>query len=207
VERLDFEPGQFLSFTEELNGKKITRAYSIASPPDGNRVELCLNRVQDGLFSPYLFELAPGDEVEFKGPYGAFVWRQPITDSVLVAAGTGIAPIRSMLLSLHRKPEPPPVGLLLLFGVRHEHGLLYREEFESLAGSNPNFRFWPTLSRPHEGWQGRSGWVQTHLAEALGDRRDLNVYVCGLREMVDSVRAMLKEMGVDRKRIIFEKYD
>src|SRR5437762_559338 len=54
-ERIAFVPGQFLSFTAEINGKEITRAYSVASPPDGNRFELCLNLVEDGLFSPLLF--------------------------------------------------------------------------------------------------------------------------------------------------------
>ena len=80
-------------------------------------------------------------------------------------------------------------------------------EFELLAEQHPNFRFWPTLSRPEEGWQGRAGHVQMHLMEALGDRRDVDVYVCGLKLMVDDVRSRLKELGFDRKHIIYEKYD
>ena len=76
-----------------------------------------------------------------------------------------------------------------------------------LAGKYPNFRFWPTLSRAESSWTGRTGHVQTHLLEAIGDRRDLDVYICGLKAMVDDVRAILKGVGFDRKQIIFEKYD
>jgi len=61
VETLHFKAGQFVSFNEVLGGKKITRPYSIASRPDGNRFELCLNLVEDGIFSPFLFQMKPGD--------------------------------------------------------------------------------------------------------------------------------------------------
>ena len=71
----------------------------------------------------------------------------------------------------------------------------------------PHFRFMPTLSRPPESWTGRTGHVQAHLAEAIGDRRDVDVFLCGLKLMVDDVRNILKEMGFDRKQILFEKYD
>ena len=76
----------------------------------------------------------------------------------------------------------------------------------------PQFRFWPTLSRPGEGWTGGTGHVQAHLAEALqtetgAARRDVDFYLCGLKQMVDDMRAILKGMGFDRKQILYEKYD
>ena len=95
----------------------------------------------------------------------------------------------------------------MLFGVRHEQSIYYRDDFETLRKQHPNFRFWPTLSRADESWSGRTGHVQVHLLEAIGERRDLDVYICGLKAMVDDVRAILKAMGFDRKQIIFEKYD
>ena len=85
--------------------------------------------------------------------------------------------------------------------------MLYRDEWKRLAQDHTNFLFWPTLSRPHLGWRGRAGHVQAHLMEAVGERRDLDVYVCGLEAMVDDVRALLKNKGFDRQRIIHEKYD
>ncbi|MDP8979856.1 MAG: FAD-binding oxidoreductase [Acidobacteriota bacterium] len=205
VELLYFIPGQFVSFTETIQGKQITRPYSIASPPDSNRFEICLNRVEDGLFSPYLFDMQPGASVEMSAPLGYFVLRDPGRDCIFVATGTGVAPFRSMLhawLGQHDRKQ-----FTLIFGVRYERGLMYRAELEDLARTHPNLRFWPTLSRPEPGWTGRTGHVQQHVLEAIGDRRDLDVYICGLKLMVDDVRAMLKEMGFDRKQIIFEKYD
>ena len=204
-EPLSFVPGQFVSLTAEISGRKITRAYSICSPPGGNRFELCLNRVHEGIFSPYLFDLKPGAEVYFRPPLGQFTLRQPPRDAVFVATGTGIAPFRSMLH--HQLPRPGELRLTLLFGVRFEQNILYRDEFEVFRARYPGFRFWPTLSRPSASWQGRIGHVQSHLEEALGGRRDIDVYICGLKLMVDDVRARLKEMGFQRDQMRYEKFD
>ena len=200
-----FVPGQFVSMTEVIGGKEIVRPYSIASKPGGNRFELCLNEVDDGIFSPWLFTLKPGDEVETSAPLGYFILRNPQRDAIFVATGTGIAPMRSMLQAWLGQDDPRK--LTLIFGVRYEHGLLYGNEFEELAKKHSNFLYLPTLSRPEPSWAGRTGHVQQHLKEAIGDRRDLDIYICGLKAMVDDVRAMLKSMGFDRKQIIYEKYD
>ncbi len=200
-----FVPGQFLSITATVGEDEITRAYSIVSPPGGNRFALCANLVLEGHLSPFLFALHLGDEIGFKGPYGAFILRRPVSDSIFVATGTGIAPFRSMLLAQLR--ENPRRRFTLLFGVRHEHSLLYNDEFRALARECPNFDYQPTLTRPPEHWAGRTGRVQAHALELLGERRDVDVYICGLREMVDDLRLKLKEIGLDRKRIVYEKYD
>jgi ferredoxin-NADP reductase len=199
-----FVPGQFLSLTAGVDGEEITRAYSIVSPP-GERVALCANLVPDGFLSPFLFAMQPGDEIDFKGPYGAFILRRPVSDSIFVATGTGIAPFRSMLLTHLR--EHPERQFTLIYGVRHEPGLLYHDELSALPAAHPNFRYIPTLTRPPEHWTGLTGRVQQPTLDLLGDRRDVDVYICGLHEMVNDVRAKLKEAGLDRKRIIFEKYD
>jgi ferredoxin-NADP reductase len=208
LERLEFVPGQFVSLTDSVESRAITRAYSIASAPsDGKRFELCLNRVDDGAFSPHLFDLSPGDVVEMQPPLGTFTLRQPLRDSILVATGTGIAPFRSMLKAVLKKDAPLTPVFTLLFGVRHESHLLYRLEFEEMALRFPQFRFWPTLTQPGPDWAGRTGRVQTHLDEAIGGRKDIDIYLCGLRPMVDEVRQILKGMGFDRKQIRYEKYD
>ncbi|SRR5712691_4688815 len=205
VRRLDFLPGQFVSLTDVVNGKEITRAYSIVSAPSGtNRFELCLNLVEEGLLSPRLFQIQPGDSLEMRPPLGQFTLRNPGRDAVLVATGTGIAPFRS-ILKAHLQEFSP--AFTLIFGVRYESHLMYRHEFEEMARRFSHFRFWPTLSRPEPGWTGRTGHVQEHLKEAVGGRRDVEVYLCGLKLMVDDVRNILKEMGFDRKQIIYEKYD
>ncbi|HFB97840.1 MAG TPA: oxidoreductase, partial [Bryobacterales bacterium] len=183
VERFDFRPGQFVSLSDEVGGRKVTRAYSLASPPNGNRFELCLNRVKLGAFSPHLFSLRPGGTVPMKGPYGSFTLREPIRDAVFVATGTGVAPFRSMLLDGRLWGADKDYALIL--GVRHPDAILYREEFEALEREHPNFRFVPVVSRPDAEWRGRTGYVQDHVLEAVGGRRDIDVYVCGLKEMVN----------------------
>ncbi len=200
-----FVPGQFLSLTHTFGEDEITRAYSIASPPGGHRFALCANLVDGGRFSPFLFTLTPGDEIDFKGPYGAFILRRPVSDSIFVATGTGIAPFRSILQAKLR--EHADRRFTLIFGVRHDYGLLYHDEWLALARECPNFGYQPTLTRPPDRWTGRAGRVQQHTLETLGARRDMDVYICGLREMVDDLRSKLKESGLDRKRIIYEKYD
>jgi CDP-4-dehydro-6-deoxyglucose reductase, E3 len=209
VENFAFTPGQFISVIDREGGKEVTRAYSIASPRGGNRFALCLNRVEDGIVSPWLFRLRPGDEVEIDKPLGYFILRHPGRRAVFVATGTGIAPFRSMLLDHLPRTEPE---ITLLFGVRYETGLLYREELERLTEQYKSFRFLPTITRPTESWKGRTGRVQAHLDEALAirvpdEQANIDVYICGLKEMVDDVRKELKQRGFDRKQIIYEKYD
>ncbi len=208
VDSLEFLPGQFASLTQLIDGREITRAYSFASAPiHGNRFELCLNRVPDGMFSAQLFEMKPGDTVDMRPPLGTFTLRNAAREAIFVATGTGIAPFRSMLKA-HLNESSAPVTLI--FGARHEHGLVYREEFEEMERRVPHFRFWPVVSRPGADWHGRTGRVQPWLREAMEtipDKHSVDVYLCGLKEMVNDSRTMLREMGLDRKQIFYEKYD
>ncbi len=215
LERLDFVPGQFVSLTAMLPGadgqeRKITRAYSLASPPSGdNRFELCLNRVPGGHMSPHLFSMLPGDTIEMRHPLGGFVLREPPADSIFIATGTGVAPFRAMLQAHLKKGSP---RFTLLLGSRYEDNLLYPEEFEEMAQRHPHFTFVPTLTRPGPNWKGRTGRVQKHLTEVIDGRTatsDLavNFYLCGMHEMVEELRSILKDAGYDRKKIRTEKYD
>jgi ferredoxin-NADP reductase len=205
IEHFHFQPGQWVSMTETVGDKKVTRAYSLASLPDGNRFEICLNKVEDGLFTPHLFSLKPGDSVPTKGPVGAFTLRSKERSAVFVATGTGVVPYRPMLQQAGYLEQG--IDVTLLFGARYATGLMFREEFEALSGEYENFRFLPTVTRPEAGWAGRTGRVQPLLWEVLGERTDVDVYVCGLREMVEDIREQLKARGFDRKQIIVEKFD
>ncbi|MBM3734597.1 MAG: oxidoreductase [Acidobacteria bacterium] len=205
AEGLNFLPGQFVSFTADVGGKRITRAYSIASKPDGNRFHLCLNRVPDGHLSPLLFDSPVGTAIDMQGPLGTFTVRDPGVDMILAATGTGVAPFRSMIA--HHLESGGAGAMTLLLGVRYRENLLYGSEFSEWARRNPRFRFEPVLSRPPADWAGRTGHIQPHLIELIGERRDLHVYACGMKAMVDDVRGRLKSLGFDRKQIIVEKYD
>jgi ferredoxin-NADP reductase len=211
VETFPFIPGQFVSIQEpKPDGKVHTRAYSIACAPGFlPSFDLCLNRVEAGFLSNWLCDLEEESTVHFHGPHGMFTLRQPHQDSVLIATGTGIAPMRGMLHWLFEHPERhEDREFWLLYGTRHETGLYYRDEFLKIAQEHPNFHYLPTLSRGADDWQGLRGYVQDHLREILGDRRDMHAYICGLHQMVDANRQLLKEeLGWDRKQIVFERYD
>src|SRR6202042_3443956 len=101
--------------------EEIVRAYSIASPlEDHNRFSLCLNRVQDGFMSNFLCDMKEGDEIGCQGPFGDFILRPPLRDTVFIATGTGIAPFRSMLHWLLAKSDRHQGRRFsLLFGARH----------------------------------------------------------------------------------------
>jgi ferredoxin-NADP reductase len=210
VARFGFVPGQWLSVKANTpNGEEITRAYSIASPPSENgHFAFCLNRVQDGFMSNYLCNLNEGAKISFQGPFGDFILRPPLRDTVFIATGTGIAPFRSMLhWLLAESDRHQERRFSLLFGARCEEDIYYREEFERLAVEHPNFRFLPTLSRAFDGWNGLRGYVQQHLGEIVGMRTDMHAYICGLDKMVKANRELLKSLGWDRTSIRYEKYD
>ncbi len=222
--RFGFVAGQWLSFKTNMpDGEEITRAYSIASPPsDDNRFALCLNRVQDGFMSNFLCDMKEGDEISCQGPFGDFILRPPMRDTIFIATGTGIAPFRSMLQWLLNpmedgRPRPSSVDagharhrdkhLYLLFGNRAERDIYYHQEFVRLAGEHANFHYMPTLSRGAPDWPGLRGYVQEHVAAIAQGRTDMHAYICGLDKMIKANRELLKSLGWDRKSILYEKYD
>ena len=211
VDEFRFTPGQFMSIKQpKPDGKIHTRAYSIASPPRTDATfDLCLNRVEDGFLSNWLCDLPVGASIQFHGPHGLFVMREPRSDAVFIATGTGIAPIRSMVQWLFAEPERNRrQEYWLVFGTRYEHSLYYREEFELVERRNPNFHYVPTLSRCGERWQGCRGYVQDHVRQIVAERKGMQAYICGLHQMVNANREMLKnEFGWEQKQIIFERYD
>src|SRR5882724_10970186 len=210
VRRLGFVPGQWLSLKASTpDGEEITRAYSIASPPSEDaRFAFCLNRVQDGFMSNYLCDMREGDEITFQGPFGAFILRPPLRDTVFIATGTGIAPFRSMLhWLLADTARHQGKQIWLLFGNRTEKDIYYHPEFLSLASQHPNFHYLPSLSRGAPQWQGLRGYVQEHVAGIVQGRADMHAYICGLDKMIKANRELLKGLGWDRKSILYEKYD
>jgi ferredoxin-NADP reductase len=237
VESFFFTPGQFVSGVAfDAKGKQQTRAYSIASAPGGNRIELCVNRVEEGFFSNHLADLPDlpiGGTIQIHGPHGHFILQSPITDSILIATGTGIAPMRSYLQWLFPAGGPDlskGKQIWLVYGTRYESDIYYRAEFEALAARQPNFHYLPTLSRADENWSGLRGYVQDPVARIIEERAarlglplpqpppdpallaselnfDIYAYICGLNNMVSGVRDQLAGFGWHKKQIVFERYD
>jgi ferredoxin-NADP reductase len=210
VARFGFVPGQWLSLKHiRPDGEEITRAYSIASSPGENgHFALCLNRVQDGFMSNFLCDMKEGDEISCQGPFGDFILRPPMRDTIFIATGTGIAPFRSMLHWLLADPfRHEDKQLWLVFGSRTEQDIYYHQEFLELARRHENFQYRPTLSRGADDWKGLRGYVQEHVPGIAAGRSDMHAYICGLDKMIKANRDLLKSLGWDRKSIRYEKYD
>ncbi len=210
VPRFGFVAGQWLSFkTTKPDGEEMTRAYSIASPPrEDASFALCLNRVQDGFMSNFLCDMKEGDEIACQGPFGDFILRPPLRDTIFIATGTGIAPIRSMLhWLLVEEARHQNRQLWLVFGNRTEKDIYYHKEFLRLAAEHVNFHYFPTLSRGSAEWNGLRGYVQDHVPAIAQGRTDMHAYICGLDKMVKANRELLKSLGWERKSILYEKYD
>ncbi|TKB82552.1 MAG: oxidoreductase, partial [Nitrospira sp.] len=140
---ISFKAGQFISFEvpNPQTGRPVPRPYSIASSPGRpGLLTLLFNLVPGGPGSTFLFSLKEGEPTHFKGPAGHFYLREdPGRELLFVATGTGIAPIRSMLLANAERPDPRPA--MLFWGLRTQRDLYYQEELNTPARSQPTFSF------------------------------------------------------------------
>jgi NAD(P)H-flavin reductase len=195
---ITFKAGQFISFEVPKEGVPhlVSRPYSIASPPSiTDRVTLVFNLVAGGPGSTYLYSLREGDTVRFKGPAGSFYLREdPSKQLLFVATGTGVAPLRSMLLTRLDRNSGQPVSLF--WGLRYERDLYYQDEFEALTARYPMFSFVTTLSRPGSGWSGAKGRVTGLVQEQVTSVRGLAVYLCGNGGMIGDVTALIQRKGL-----------
>jgi len=187
------------------------RDYSIATAPNPqrpDRFEIAVTRVDEGPASQVLHALPIGATLAAYGPKGAFRFRpEPHVPVLFVAHGTGLSPLRAMLLeALHDAASAPPMTLLA--GFRTPEDVLWGDALRALAAEHPStFTFAPTLSRPSSEWTGLRGRVQTHIAHYVPADRRVQAYLCGLREMTDDVTERLLALGLAEKSIFTEEYD
>ncbi len=196
--KMAFKAGQFVSFEVGRNEKnqELIRPYSIASPPSSPDVlTLLFNLVPGGPGSTFLFNLKKGDTTQFKGPAGSFRLRDDAARNYLfVATGTGIAPIRSMLMSLFERGLS---GRITLFwGLRSQRDLYYQDELAAWTKQHQNFSFVTTLSRPENGWAGERGRVTRLVEERIASVQNLAVYLCGSSAMLDDVTGLIQKKGL-----------
>ena len=194
---LSFEAGQWISVPF---GPKNVRAYSIASTPRASRrITLCADVAPGGIGSAWFRGLAVGQTVEFKAPFGGFVFRRDDPRRPLfVAEEIGIVPIRAMLADLDETGFDLR-GTLVYWGRDHSW-LPYHEEFLALAQRRPGFAYHPVVP---------SASI-ADLTAAIGalawDARDLVAYVSGGGAMIDAAREVLMAKGLDRKSVRWEKF-
>jgi ferredoxin-NADP reductase len=179
------------------DGYQAQRSYSIASGPEDEALELTVERIDDGEVSPYLTEeLRPGDELELRGPIGGyFTWRGELDGALLmVAGGSGVVPMRSMLR--HRSAVGSRTDATLLLSAQRLDDVLYRDELDRAAGGGVAIHVTLTRGAP-PGWDGWSRRVDREmLAEVAPEPASRpRVYVCGPTAFVESVADLLVELG------------
>ena len=211
-EGITFKAGQYVQL--EVPEYKLTkgpefRAYSIASPPDEHEtVGLVITKVPAGAVSTYVHEyLQVNDELTMRGPFGEFCLRDSDRDMLMIATGSGIAPIRSMLSQISKEKDPRKTTFF--YGDRKPADLLYYDDLRELEDSIANFTYIPTLSRTtdEDNWEGEKGRVTDLINKHVEDNANIDVYICGLPAMVNSCLEILTEKGIPPEHTCFDKFE
>lgn len=201
---LPFAAGQFVNLAVPGAHPRGERSYTVwSSPREPAALDLCVKLFEGGAGSEFLRGLHVGDPASVRGPFGVFTLRPGVGPVVFVATATGLAPFHSMLSD--RLPERDPRPFRLYFGVRSQEDLFALDTLDRLRRELPDFDYTVCLSRPGPGWSGFTGRV-TQALDAHFPTPDAEFYLCGNGAMIDEVRVLLKERGLDRKRIHVEKY-
>ncbi|OAH26210.1 hypothetical protein AX289_21915 [Methylorubrum populi] len=190
---LQFLAGQFARL--EIPGLP-KRDYSFANVPGGSILEFHVRAMPNGQLSRHLVhEAKAGDRLLVRGPMGSAYWRPKHAGRMLmIAAGTGLAPICSILETALKNGCAHPIDVF--FGARDEEGLYKDERLREVSASHPNVNYYPVLSRPSQPTTRRTGRLQHILAEILPDCPDAKAYVCGPPRMIDDCRPALAAKGV-----------
>jgi ferredoxin-NADP reductase len=202
-------PGQHVDvrLTAE-DGYQAQRSYSIASAVDGTRVELTVERLDEGEVSLYLTdELRPGDQIELRGPVGGyFVWEPAEGGPVLlVGGGSGVVPLMAMVRA--RASAESDVDARLLCSSRSWEDVIYRDELERLDGGGLRVVHALTRSQP-PGWTGYARRVDSEMLADVGpDPSEApRVYVCGPTPFVEAVAEALVQLGHDPGTVKTERF-
>ena len=190
------------------DGYQAERSYSIASAPDGTRVELTVVRIGDGEVSPYLTDqLRPGDQIELRGPIGGyFVWEPPLGGPLLlVAGGSGVAPLMAMIRL--RAAAGSDVDTRLLLSSRGWDDVIYRDELQRLNGGSLRVVHTLTATQP-PGWTGYARRVDAEMLAEVGPgpAEHPRVYVCGPTPFVEAVAEALVHLGHQPQHIKTERF-
>jgi len=200
-EGFSFKPGQFITIHFDVEGEEVVRQYSIAAVR-GSELEVCI-KIIDGVGSEYITSLSKGDVVTMSGSYGVFFVRDMRKDIVCFSVGTGVAPFLSIVSDILEKGEK---NIVLIAGYRSEEDVIYDKRFRDLEkDSDGRFSYHVVLSLPQNDYEFK-GYVHHFFDDFVSKDFLGDFYVCGLKPMVVETQNMLLEKGVDKSRIIFERY-
>ncbi len=208
---LPFEhrPGQYLNVSLLVDGARVDRSYTIASPPTrGGSCEITVKREEHGAGSRYLHdEVREGAVLEVSAPAGRFTFTGAEADSiVLIAGGVGITPLMAKIRYLTDIGWAGDIDLI--FSVRTERDIIFREELESLRRRFPNLQITITLTRGDSpAWTGERGRISPELLRrAVPSIATRLVHLCGPDEMMESLKVVLRDLGVPDDRVAVESF-
>ena len=209
---LEFLAGQYLLL--KLNNQR--RAYSIASPNYlKDSFELLVKFVPGGLASTFFKNLKGGEKANFLGPFGFFRLKSKEKNKIFFAGGTGLAPIRSQILSILKEKNNLP-KLILFWGLKKREEVYFFEELKNLSQKYQNFVFKICLDQEKE-FKGLDknfffeGRVQMAFLDFLekskiSNLNDFEYYLCGPPAMIVALKEFLSQKEIKKENIIFEKF-
>lgn len=200
---LDYRPGQYLKL-HTADG--LARSFSMASAPRGDLVDLHIRRIPGGAFTDRVLPaMQAGDTLDVELPHGNFFYRaRDYRPLLMVATGTGIAPIKAMLESLMDDPDCPPVSLY--WGMRQQDDLYLHGEIPGWAERLYDFHYVPVLSRAAASWDGRRGYVHHAVLEEVGDLSEHAIYLCGSPNMIRDAREAFLARGASASHIYADSF-
>ena len=204
-----FMPGQFLQI--HIPGTEDEfRAYSIASSPlEEKNIRFLIRKVPGGLSTTFTHEvLEVGDKLDIIGPFGDFIFQEKSKrPMLLIAGGSGMAPIYSILLYMASKKLERSEALFF-FGARTRKDLFLEDEINELSKALPFLKFIPALSHPEPGdlWQGETGLITDVVDRHVKNAGKYEAYVCGSRPLVDAASSLLRGKGLSGEHIYFDAF-
>lgn len=207
-QKIAARPGQFLTFEWVVDGKQVNRSYSICSSPlQAGFVEITPKRVENGCVSQFLNDRAEvGLTVKARGPYGKFCFdprQHPRV--VLIAGGSGITPMMSMLRYIDDLCVP--ADATLIYCVRGEQDVFFKDELAALELRLRGFHNVLVLSQPGPEWKGWKGRLRREILEhEVEDFSQSTFFLCGPPSFMETARSLLKDMAIAPSRILQESF-
>jgi CDP-4-dehydro-6-deoxyglucose reductase, E3 len=205
--QMDFQAGQFvmLHVPDPGNEKPILRAYSLASDDKiKTQFKLIIKLFGEGVASQFIRDLKGGEELQFTGPFGKLLFKQPPAEQVLfLCTGAGLSQHMSFLLSHGEKY--PNTKFHLLVGVWNEGEIFYEKEIAGLKIKNFTSDF--VLDKPADSWKGKKGFVTDFLDQFNYNKIDTQIYLCGNPAMIKGAKDHLVEKNLfSADRIFAESF-
>jgi benzoate/toluate 1,2-dioxygenase reductase subunit len=202
AEPMKFLPGQYVNI--EVPGTGQSRAYSFSSAPGAGVARFLIRNIPNGLMSRFIAAAPPGTALDFTGPMGSFFLRDVTRPLLLLAGGTGLAPLLSMLAQLAAAPPPHP--LHLIYGVTNDDDLVETAALADYATQIPGFTWQACVANPASAYPAK-GYVTDYITPAHLHGGDVDVYLCGPPAMVEAVRQYFAGIGVRPASFHYEKFN